>query len=279
MSPLKQGGPIDLLDLYKHSSINSISKFSDASKQIDPNELVDAYFRVRDAAPKRHSRDKRYFVGHSGVTSSGNSSNRREEHLAVALWNATQDGHPFMLPNGSGLTLLDYQFPLKARQGDKGIGKVDLFGALNGGQSCVIELKIHSAANGYSDTPLRAFLEAFAYCAIVEANARDIAKEAHENFDLALEADRPALVIMAPEEYWSGYLNHKSTGEWWAAFNSLADRLAELLAMEFHFIALRNSGFSMGLNGQKAQLTEDCTLVRVADVAKITSPGIQASGL
>ena len=39
-------------------------------------------------APRRHDRGKRYLQGRTGTTSSGASSNRREEHLAVALCNA-----------------------------------------------------------------------------------------------------------------------------------------------------------------------------------------------
>ena len=164
--------------------------------------MVSAYHRVRESAPHRHMRDKRYFVGHSGKTSSGGSSNRREEHLAVALWNASQEGAPLILPDGRQLNLLDYQLPLKAKRDDVGVGKVDLFSVIDGAQSCVIELKIQPSGTGYGDTPLRGFLEALAYCAIVEANAADIAMEASENFHLKLTGNRPTLIVMAPEEYW-----------------------------------------------------------------------------
>ena len=179
-------------------------------ERLDPKDLTDAYHRLRESAPHRHERNKSYFVGHSGITSSGKASNRREEHLAVALFNASQEGVPLKLPDGSSLKFLDYQLPLKARQGDKGIGKVDLFGVINGTQSSVIELKIHPAGTGYGDTPLRAFLEALAYCAIVEANADDVASESLYNFNLKLKVNRPSLIVLAPEQYWKTYHAHRS---------------------------------------------------------------------
>ncbi len=264
----KYGLPLNLLELYKFPSINHVSGFCDVTNQLDPKDLVRAYHRARESAPHRHERQppKQYFVGHSGVTSSGGSSNRREEHLAVALWNATQKGVLLKMPGSSTLNLLDYQVPLKARRGDKGIGKVDLVGLIDGAQICVIELKIHPVNKACGDTPLRAFLEALAYCAIVEANADDIAKEVLGNTGLAISKSCPDLVVMAPEEYWSGFVNHEKTGDWWPALLNLADQLEGSLGLKSHFIALRNSGFNMGLNGEKPQLIEDCSLNCVSDL-------------
>jgi len=271
MSSIKHNLPLDLLELYKHPAINHISGFYELAKQIDHQELTNAYYRARESAPHRHARKKRYFVGHSGVTSSGGYSNRREEHLAIALWNSTQERKPLVLPEGHTLELLDYQFPLKAQRGDKGVGKVDLFGVIDGVQSCVIELKIHPEGMGYGDTPLRAYLEALAYCAIIEANINDITQEVFENFGQRLTGNRPTLVVMAPEEYWSAYLNHERAGEWWPVLRHLADQIAQSLGLKSHFIALRNSCFNMGLNGQKPLLTGDCSLVDLADYVQGTN--------
>jgi hypothetical protein len=234
---------------------------------LDSTELADAYQNVQELAPNRHASGKKYFVGHTGITSAGETSTRREEHLAVALWNAAQEKKPLTLPDGEELNLLDYQFPLKATQGDKGIGKVDLFGVIGGVRSCVIELKIHPAGNGRSDTPLRAFLEGLAYCAIIEANAADIALETQEKFGLRITMQRPALVVMAPAEYWAGYLDNKWAGDWWSALLELSSQLAASLGLETHFIALRNSDFLMGLDGQKPRLLGECSLVNVGDLA------------
>jgi hypothetical protein len=62
----------------------------------------------------------------------------------------------------------------KERLGDKGIGKVDMFGVIDKTLPCVIELKVQTTHDSVSDTPLRAALEALAYCAVIEANSSDI---------------------------------------------------------------------------------------------------------
>jgi len=205
MSTVKHDVSIDLLKLYKQPSTNQISGFCEVTRRLDPSDLVTAYHRLRESAPSRHASGIRYFVDHAGVTSSGGFSNRREEHLAVALWNAAQEGTPLTMPNDDSLRILDYQFPLKAARSDTGVGKVDLFGVVKDTQSCVIELKIHPTGTALGDTPLRAFLEALAYCAIVEANANDIASEVSANFGVDLAESCPTLIAMAPEEYWLGY--------------------------------------------------------------------------
>ena len=150
----------------------------------------------------------------------------------MALWNSTQEISPLALPGGAQLDLLDYQFPLKARQSDKGIGKVDLFGLIEKEKPCVIELKIHQEGKGKSDTPLRAFLEALAYCSIVEANITAIANEACAKFGHVFGGKKPTLMVMAPEAYWAAYVNHRKAGDWWPALKNLADQIEMLLEIE-----------------------------------------------
>jgi hypothetical protein len=255
-----------LLELCKERQVNQVSGFCDFARQLNLDELIDSYQQLKNAAPRRHSRNLEYFVGHTGVTSSGTYSNRREEHLAVALWNQCQASGPLQLARMGELLLLDYQIPLKARRGDKGIGKVDLFGVAGNSKPCVIELKIHSANQGMADTPLRAFLEALAYCAIVEANMTDIAQEAFDKFGYEFTQGRPALVVMATEEYWSAYMNHQRTGDWWPVLRRLADSLEKSFGLESYFIALRDADFSMGLEGQKPKLLGDCSLIGLTDL-------------
>ena len=173
--------------------------------------LAHSYEHLVRVAPRRHARGKRYVHGRTGTTSSGASSNRREEHLAVALCNASRRGVAFALPDRRPFAIIDYQMPLKARQGDLGVGKVDLFAVVDGRLPCVIELKV-AGESARGDTPLRALLEGLAYCAIVEANAADIASEVAEQH--ALSASRPTLVVMAPDNYWAGHLDHPAAGRW-----------------------------------------------------------------
>ena len=259
--------PYELVALYNAPEANRITRFGAAAARLNADVLAAFYTDLRERAPNRHRRGKRYFEGRSGVTSSGQYSNRREEHLAVALRNAFSETILLQLPDGRTLRILDYQTPLKARRDDKGIGKIDLFGVINGALPCVIELKVPTASGGCSDTPLRAFLEAFAYCAIVEANIGEMAAEATEKLSCGITQDRPALMVMAPEDYWLSYLSHSKAGEWWPVLENLANELADRLHLETHFIALRDADFEMGLEGKPPRLLDPCLTVTVADLA------------
>jgi hypothetical protein len=257
---------IDLLKLYDERPANRVTGFSDFANLLDPDVLISSYLRLMDSAPRRHVRDRKYFVGHTGKPGSGSKSNRREEHLAIALWCESRNNRLLMVPGAGPLEFLDYQFPLKAKRGDKGVGKVDLFGVLGGTKSCVIELKIHSARAAMSDTPLRAFLEALAYCAIVEANAKDIAREAFDLFGYEFSPRRPVLMVMATNEYWSAFLNHQKAGDWWSSLRRLADQLKESFDLESHFLVLRDVEFSMGLDGERPRMLSDCSLMHLEDL-------------
>lgn len=265
MSDIRQSLPIDLLTLYKNQAVNNIAAFCSITEQLDAAKLVTAYKQLRESAPHRHKHNRRYFVDHTGITTSKKDSNRREEHLAIALWNYSQQGNELVMPDGRNLRVLDYQFPLKAQQADKGVGKLDLFGRTSDARACVLELKINPVDTGRGDTPLRAYLEALAYCAIVAANTTDIAAEVSERFDLKLSVTQPLLIVVAPEKYWAGYVDHHKSGAWWSALKHLADQVDTSLGLESHFLALRESNFSMGLEGQKPLLADDCTLVSLAE--------------
>ena len=181
-----------LIGLHNNPAVNRTVEFAAVANTLasDVGMLARCYEHLVRVAPRRHARSKRYVHGRTGTTSSGASSNRREEHLAVALCNASRSGVTFALPDRRPLAIIDYQMPLKARQGDLGVGKVDLFAVVDGRLPCVIELKA-ARETTRGDTPLRALLEGLAYCAIVEANAADIASEVAEQH--ALSASRPAL--------------------------------------------------------------------------------------
>ncbi len=256
----------DLLRLYKSREVNRISTFADFARRLNPDELAAAYARTRHSAPRRHERNKAYFVDHAGQANRSDNSNRREEHLAMALCDASKNASPMALPTGGTLEFLDYQTPLKAFQKDKGIGKVDLFGLIDGHRSTVIELKVRPST-GRGDTPLRAYLEALAYCAIVEANAAEIASEATTRFGNSIGDLPPGLIVMAPQDFWAGYVGYPRAGQWWPVLNDLASAIDELLGLETHFIGLRNVKFQMGSKGRNPHMTSQYTLVSVAESA------------
>jgi hypothetical protein len=253
-----------LIELYNRRAVNQRSQFADFAEQLDLRTLCEDYRDLVQVAPKRHERGKSYFEGRIGVTRSGSKSNRREEHLAVSMYNASKLGHKFSLPDGRNIEILDYQTPLKAQRADRGVGKIDLFGILDGKLPCVIELKIspnnkNQARTSLADTPLRAILEGFAYCAIVEANGADIAEEAQLQFS----TNRPSLLVMAPEDYWIDYLHHPKSGDWLPVLRHLTGQLAQAMKMEIQLLALMDAEFEMGLGGERARMKGDCQITSV----------------
>ena len=266
MNPTPDSHTHALVALYNTPEINRITGFAEATALLSPEELATLYTDLRASAPSRHRRGLYYFEGRTGITSSGQYSSRREEHLAVALRNTFCRDRHLQLDNGQTLSLLDYQTPLKERRDDEGIGKVDLFGVIDKIVPCVIELKVPTVSGSVSDTPLRAFLEGLAYCAIIEANITGIVSEAEAKYGLHLQAVRPALCVMAPDSYWHVWFEHPKAGAWWPRLERLASLLGTTLGLDTHFLALRDAGFEMGLASKPPRLTGTCQAVSVTSL-------------
>jgi len=112
----------DLIDLYSEPEVNRVSGFAEAARKLDMDALCNAYSYLVQHAPKRRLTKKSYFqTNHKGLPSGEGVSNRREEHLALALFNQSRQ---FDFPGGRDLEIIDYQTPLKSRQGDKGVEKM-----------------------------------------------------------------------------------------------------------------------------------------------------------
>lgn len=260
MNSFPANSPLDLLRLYQEPANNRVSELCDRIEALGASALKPAYQATMARAPRRHGHGKRYFVGHNGITATEGRSNRREEHLAIALWHQARAGGAFRLAGGRRLDLLDYQVPLKARRADAGVGKIDLLGVLDCATPAIVELKIHAKGRAQADTPLRAFLEALAYAALFEANARDIVCEAQEHFGHVLNTGCPAVVVMAPEAYWRAYRDHVKAGPWWPALQALAGEVEREMDIVSIFVVLRNAGFEMGLDDAQPSLTAVCEL-------------------
>jgi len=255
-----------LIELYKRKEVNQISRFLDFMKNMDIHKICDGYRQLRDIdAPQRMNP---YFVeSHNGISSSGAASTRREEHLALAIFNASRANNKFHLPDGRLIDFIDYQTPLKAEQGDKGVGKVDLFGVIDRNLPTVIELKIENVSGGQADSPLRALLEGLAYCAIIEKNISTITEEISIKFDIQLSETTPTLVVLAPEEYWKRFLQNKHAGDWMPELIKISNQFKDELSIEIILIAMTDSEFEMGLNGTPTKLIGNCDLVSVESIA------------
>jgi hypothetical protein len=130
---------------------------------------------------------------------------------------------------------------------------------------CVVELKV-AATSGTGDTPLRAFLESLAYCAIVAANIADIRSEIVDKHSVSDVADKPSLVVMAPEDYWATWRQTETTGDWWRALNQLAAELQASLGLQSRFLALKGAEFQLGLNGSKPRLLNECSVTDIEEL-------------
>jgi hypothetical protein len=231
-----------LVDLFRSPGVNRLSEFASFAAGIRTADIAAWYSIELANAPKRHSRGKTYFSnGHTGRPRSGSASNRSEEHLAIALWSSFRTSG-VTLPNGDEMVLVDYQVPLRASQLDSGIGKMDLFGVVEGPSSSytgrVCELKTLGC-----DTPLKALLECLAYHAIAAVNLADFSAELGKCFR-NLEC-----MILAPVNYWHNFAGRRSAGNWAGEIRSLAKRVETDLGFKFSFLALENCQWSMGLNG------------------------------
>ncbi len=251
-----------LIELHGKDPVNQILNFCEFADFLakNPVDLKDLYTQQFNDAPKRAKAKpkKKYFLDkHKGVKSPRKHSNRRKEHLAGALFRATKKRKKFFL-NNSELSFRDYQFPLKACQADEEVGKVDLFCTIGNstGDStpAVAKLKVSRKGDKLGDTPLKALLEGLTYCAIVEANADVIAGEAKVKFGIDLKVGKPELLIMAPSDYWSGYLNKEAAGLWTTTIKDLADKIYDYIKIKVHFLSLEGDGFEMGLNNKFSKL-------------------------
>jgi hypothetical protein len=193
--------------------------------------------------------------------------------LAGALFNECQNGKEFLLPGKRKLKIINYQFPLKAKQDDNGIGKIDLFGVIDKETPCVIELKVDQERRGKSDTPLRALLEGLAYCAIVESNKKEIWQEAQSNKELKLnfKGARPHLIIMAPEQYWNYYFNKSVARDWPNALKTLVKGISQSLGIHIHFYSIENAEFEWGGNGKPAKMKRECKFLLLGPIESILS--------
>lgn len=226
---------------------------------INRDDLGDEYKRLMGYAPRRSDRDKRYFVGHDGVPSGSRGSNLYEEHLAMALWNCKER---WPHPNGSLFCLLDYQFPLKARQSDKGIGKVDLLGLTDQGRLMVIEMKVRPLGdNNRGETPAAAMLQGLRYAAIMQANQEAIADEAKHRFNIRISTDPPIVQVLAPKDWWQDWLDlgkstRRAAGYWEPEFIKLSKDIEQQIGIPIECLEIETnrSALTFGGDGQPPRL-------------------------
>ena len=232
--------------------------------QIDRDDLCNEYRALVQCAPRRSDRNKSYFVGHNGQLSTTGGSDRHEEHLAIALWSLKK----WWSRPGGQFALLDYQFPLKARQGDKGIGKIDLLGLTDLGRLMVIELKVKPpGSNNRGETPAAALMQGLRYAAVVQANHDVIAGEAKRRFGVTITAEQPIVQLLAPKAWLElRGSTRRAAGYWELEFTKLAQDIENRLGVAIECVALEDiaaTDITFGTDGKTPQLNRALQLFPV----------------
>jgi hypothetical protein len=219
----------------------------------DLDALFKEYNSLRENAPCRTSHEKKYFVdGHDGIPSSSGSTNRREEHIAIALCNYKKNWEN---PRGGSFRFLDYQFPLKAQQVDKGIGKIDIIGVNDEGRLILTELKVDSKGGKSKDTFFSALLQGLRYAAIVEANKKAITNEARNYFHVEVKQLPPIVQLLATRKWWlQQFSNDIISSKLQQQFPSLMDHIKKKIGISVECLDFSDSILIFGKDGKKPKL-------------------------
>jgi hypothetical protein len=237
------------VELFQSPEVNRFASLKRIASALSDGEIQRKFDQHGKAAPNR-GLYREYFVGHTGKTTSGASTNRREEQLAIAVWLAYRESG-FELPDGTILFPVEYQLPLKSHRDEAnvGLGKVDLFCVESGGDPWITELKIQ---NGRLDTPLKAVLEALAYCATLAPDMRFLSRESNDRKQTLLHIASPMppnLLVLAPAEYWDVCNLEEGRNSWREALQDLGRRIEETLKIKVRFVRMENCRWEMTATG------------------------------
>lgn len=154
----------DMKNFYKKDFINYSGVTSDKKSyytEIIAEWLLDNFYLFDNI--KMISRESSYKVdSHDGEIKNKNS-NREEEKIAMELFNISQkEGKKFYIIG----KILDYQTPLKNKQGDEA-GKIDLLAYNKDSDTGILRILELKKADS-DETMLRCVLEAYTYLRIVD---------------------------------------------------------------------------------------------------------------
>jgi hypothetical protein len=243
------------IENVRQKAANRKSLFLSYAMNMDMALLTKQYQEIRSDAPRRHLKNRKYLFdpNRSGIPSSIKSSNRAEEHLAIALYQKFRQPDAMILPTGQRLEILDYQVPLKASGSDNKVGKVDMLGLIDDRRLSVLELKWKGG-----DTPLAATLEALVYAALLEPNLRDIREEMTSAGYMDLDENSLDIIVLGRSDYWQDYDLYDEN--WLRKLEPVLTRIASALSIVVHFIELETGSLEMGHSGLAPKLDGEVKL-------------------
>jgi hypothetical protein len=242
-----------LSEFFRSANFERFSLSSAAVMALSEEDVVRIFDRQSKAAPYR-GLSRPYFVSHNGKTTSGLTTNRREEHLAIALWHAYRKSG-FTLPDQTTLFPVDYQLPLKSARdaANATLGKVDLFCADTEGAPWITEIKIRSDRSRGVEPPLRALFEALAYCGTLDPDMRTLSRESDDKKRELLHTVsplRPNLLILAPAEYWEACDVECGPDDWRRALKAGRDLVHRAIKIRVCFVRMDNCQWEMTESGE-----------------------------
>ena len=228
------------------AGVNRATTLAAVLRDLDLGAVVGDYEQYVVAAPSRGADGHAYFVHRAGAPSSGTPTNRREEHLAMALANEGAS----LAAGAETANVLAYAFPLFSSGPSAGVRGVDLVGHSSDTERFwVIELKVAQSA-GRGDSPLRALFEVLIYSAVVEANQDYISRELGDRYGRTWSQRRPGMVVAAPSAYWKRWAPSRRTGDWWSEFARAVGELSARFETPIAILDIGDVDFESGVGAR-----------------------------
>ena len=235
-----------LVDLAVDREVKKVTGFRKAAIELNGEKLLELYEQQKEAGPRRHESEKKYFGGHDGTLPTKPKADK-DDHLAIALFNRCKDEGALELPDGSPLDLIDYHVNLQAHKDDKAVGNIDLLGVTEDDRLVVVVLKFvpPTATRGTTgETPLRALVEGLAYSAILSANIEAVVEDAKSELGRKVSDAKPLVLVVGNLRYWElcRKRDAQSGAAWIAEMERLAREILASIEVEIRFLGLELAG-------------------------------------
>lgn len=242
-----------LIALAGDKDVRQAAAFRAKAEALVGETLAQAYEEEKRSAPHLQEAGRRYLNPRGGKPATERRRNKDEEHVGAALVRyglARGDGLP--LPDETlRLIPLEYQVRVKTGPADapetRGLGRIDLLAVTSDDRLAVARLRVLGPSEtrcGVGDTPLRAFLEALALCAVAHANLPALRSEIAERFGRTISDEPPMLVLLASPVYWRLCRRRESQrgAGWIREMERLAQEVTRTLSIPVRFLALELPG-------------------------------------
>jgi hypothetical protein len=191
------------------------SKLSFVCKQLNPKQICQSYYNTTNAPSRVKKKVGFYSSNRKGTLNNKanpKNSNRHEEHLCIALYNAFSTKN-FPVSDLENQKFVDYQTPIKCKRPNKGWGKIDLLG-FSQNKAFFWEVKWP----GNNQNPAYALIELLAYLKAFDTKEDSSKKNFGTLVDEiihtrgitpnnanAIKNEQQGLCLAAPSDYWERF--------------------------------------------------------------------------